>query len=174
MLTSAREVEESIMRLAQMARAVGIHLILSTQRPSVDVITGVIKANLPSRMALRVTSKVDSRTILDRNGAEQLLGMGDMLFIPPRSSRLVRIHAPLVSEVEISKLVQHLREQARPVYNEAVTADAREETGPGVTDGPQDEKYEDAMRVVVESRQASTSHIDSSSIPLIRLRRGVV
>jgi S-DNA-T family DNA segregation ATPase FtsK/SpoIIIE len=159
MLTAAREVEESIMRLAQMARAVGVHLILSTQRPSVDVITGVIKANLPSRMALRVTSKVDSRTIIDGNGAEKLLGMGDMLFIPPRSSRLVRVHGPYISEVESVRLAQHLREAARPDYDESVTADEREEAGPGSVDGERDVMYDQAVRVVIESGLASTSQL---------------
>jgi S-DNA-T family DNA segregation ATPase FtsK/SpoIIIE len=162
MLISAREVEESIMRLAQMARAVGIHLILSTQRPSVDVITGVIKANLPSRMGLRVASKVDSRTILDANGAEKLLGMGDMLFLPPRSSRMIRIHGPYISEVESVRLATYLREQARPAYDERVTADPREEdAGPAAALGAadRDEMYERAVQIVVESQMASTSQL---------------
>jgi len=160
MLTSAREVEESIMRLAQMARAVGIHLILSTQRPSVDVITGVIKANLPSRMALRVASKVDSRTIMDSNGAERLLGMGDMLFVPPRSSRMVRIHGPFLSEGESLRLVEYLRAKAEPVYDHAVTADPQEEGGgQGAADATRDDMYQEALRVVVETRQASTSQL---------------
>jgi S-DNA-T family DNA segregation ATPase FtsK/SpoIIIE len=159
MLTSAREVEESIMRLAQMARAVGIHLILSTQRPSVDVITGVIKANLPSRMALRVASKVDSRTIMDSNGAERLLGMGDMLFVPPRSSRMIRIHGPFLSEGESLRLVEYLRAKAEPIYDHAVTADPQEEMAPGGGDAVRDDMYQEALRVVVESRQASTSQL---------------
>ena len=102
-MIARNEVEESIARLAQMARAVGIHLILATQRPSVDVITGLIKANLPSRIAFRVSSKVDSRTILDGNGAEQLLGRGDMLYLPPASSRVVRVHGPYISEQETAR-----------------------------------------------------------------------
>ena len=114
MMTAAREVEESITRLAQMARAVGIHLILATQRPSVDVITGLIKANFPARISFRVDSKVDSRTILDSNGAEQLLGRGDMLFLPPGSSRLMRVHGSLVTEEEVSRVVDFLKAQGKP------------------------------------------------------------
>ena len=106
MMAAGKEVEESIARLAQMARAVGIHLILATQRPSVDVITGLIKANLPARIAFRVASKIDSRTILDGNGAEQLLGKGDMLYLPPASSRFVRIHGPYISEQETARRLQ--------------------------------------------------------------------
>ena len=109
MMTAPREVEESITRLAQMARAVGIHLILATQRPSVDVITGLIKANFPARISFRVASKVDSRTILDSNGAEQLLGRGDMLFLPPGSSRLMRVHGPLITEDEVISVVDFLK-----------------------------------------------------------------
>src|SRR6185295_9212585 len=108
MMTAAREVEESITRLAQMARAVGIHLILATQRPSVDVITGLIKANLPARISFRVSSKIDSRTILDGNGAEQLLGKGDMLYLPPASSRFIRLHGPYISEQESARLASYL------------------------------------------------------------------
>jgi S-DNA-T family DNA segregation ATPase FtsK/SpoIIIE len=161
MLTAPREVEESVTRLAQMARAVGIHLIISTQRPSVDVITGVIKANLPSRIALRVTSKVDSRTILDANGAEKLLGMGDMLFIPPRSSRTVRIHGPFLTEVESVRVAEHVKEQARPKFDDEVTADPQEESsGPGGGgNGPQDEMYDEALQVVIAAGQASTSQL---------------
>ena len=111
MMVEPQGVEESITRLAQMARAVGIHLVLATQRPSVDVITGLIKANMPSRISFRVTSKVDSRTILDSNGAEALLGRGDMLFLPPASSRLQRLHGPLVTEGEIEKVVDWCKTQ---------------------------------------------------------------
>src|SRR5262249_13013516 len=114
MMVASNEVEESIARLAQMARAVGIHLILATQRPSVDVITGLIKANLPSRIAFRVASKIDSRTILDGNGAEQLLGKGDMLFLPPASSRFIRVHAPYISEQETARLASFLPQQGKP------------------------------------------------------------
>ena len=121
MMVAGNEVEESICRLAQMARAVGIHLILATQRPSVDVITGLIKANLPSRISFRVSSKIDSRTILDSNGAEQLLGKGDMLFLPPASSRHMRLHGPYISEQESARLASFLRKQGKPVYDETIT-----------------------------------------------------
>ena len=114
MMVSARDVEESITRLAQMARAVGIHLILATQRPSVDVITGLIKANFPSRIAFRVSSKVDSRTIIDGNGAEGLLGQGDMLFLPPGTSRLVRVHGADVDEKEVKRVWDFIRAQGKP------------------------------------------------------------
>ena len=125
MMVASNEVEESIARLAQMARAVGIHLILATQRPSVDVITGLIKANLPARIAFRVASKIDSRTILDGNGAEQLLGKGDMLFLPPASSRFIRLHGPYISEQESARLASFLRKQGKPVYDETITAEEK-------------------------------------------------
>src|SRR5436190_2080944 len=125
MMVASNEVEESICRLAQMARAVGIHLILATQRPSVDVITGLIKANLPSRISFRVSSKIDSRTILDANGAEQLLGKGDMLFLPPASSRFIRLHGPYISEQETARLASFLRKQGKPSYDESITAEER-------------------------------------------------
>ncbi len=159
MLTAPREVEESITRLAQMARAVGIHLIISTQRPSVDVITGVIKANLPSRIGLRVASKVDSRTILDANGAEKLLGMGDMLFIPPRSARTIRIHGPYLTEVESISVADHVKEQARPRFDDQITADPKEASGPEHSAGVHDERYDEALELVVSTRQASTSQL---------------
>src|ERR671936_1273183 len=120
MMVASNEVEESIARLAQMARAVGIHLILATQRPSVDVITGLIKANLPSRISFRVSSKIDSRTILDSIGAEHLLGKGDMLFLPPGSARLLRIHGAYVSEKEIARLTAYLRKAGKPAYDDTV------------------------------------------------------
>ena len=160
MLASVREVEESITRLAQMARAVGIHLILSTQRPSVDIITGVIKANFPSRVAFRVSSKVDSRTIIDANGAEKLLGNGDMLFIPPGTSRLLRLHGSLITEVESHRLVDFLKRQARPVYDPNVTRGDEEEgrTGPG--GAPEhDPLFDEAAKLVVTAGQASVSHL---------------
>ncbi len=161
MMTTGADVEESITRLAQMARAVGIHLILSTQRPSVDVITGVIKANFPCRIAMRVSSKVDSRTILDANGAEHLLGHGDMLFIPPSSSRIVRLHGPLVTEVEAARIVAYLKKQARPQYDESVT---RDETQGGPAggrggNGDVDPVYHQAVRLAVRQGQISVSHI---------------
>jgi S-DNA-T family DNA segregation ATPase FtsK/SpoIIIE len=157
MMTAAADIEESITRLAQMARAVGIHLILSTQRPSVDIITGVIKANFPSRIAFRVSSKVDSRTILDANGAEQLLGNGDMLFLPPGSSRLLRLHAPLLTEVEANRVISYLKKQGKPEYNHAVTK-GPESKREGIDDEV-DEMYEQAARLVVQTGQASISHL---------------
>jgi S-DNA-T family DNA segregation ATPase FtsK/SpoIIIE len=158
MMIAANEVEESIARLAQMARAVGIHLILATQRPSVDVITGLIKANLPSRISFRVQSKIDSRTILDSNGAEQLLGKGDMLFMPPASSRAVRIHGPYISEQESARLASFLRKQGSPVCNDAITAD-EEKSGPGGLEFEKDDLYDEAARIVVSSGQASISFL---------------
>jgi S-DNA-T family DNA segregation ATPase FtsK/SpoIIIE len=158
MMVASNEVEESICRLAQMARAVGIHLILATQRPSVDVITGLIKANLPSRISFRVSSKTDSRTILDANGAEQLLGKGDMLFLPPASSRCVRLHGPYISEQESARLASFLRKQGKPVYDETITADD-EKAGPGGIEYEKDELYDEAARIVVSSGQASISYL---------------
>ena len=160
MMVSSREVEESISRLAAMARAVGIHLILATQRPSVDVITGIIKANLPCRIAFKVASKVDSRTIIDCNGAEQLLGNGDMLFIPPGTSRLTRIHGAYVSEKEAQQIVDHLRKQGRPTYDDSVLTygqDDIDEAGNPIDPGTQDSLYNSAVRVVVGEGRASTS-----------------
>ncbi len=158
MMVASNEVEESIARLAQMARAVGIHLILATQRPSVDVITGLIKANLPSRISFRVSSKTDSRTILDANGAEQLLGKGDMLFMPPASSRCIRLHGPYISEQESARLASFLRKQGKPVFDESITAED-EPTGPGNLEFEKDELYDDAARIVVDSGQVSISYL---------------
>ena len=157
MMTAPREVEESITRLAQMARAVGIHLILATQRPSVDVITGLIKANFPARVSFRVASKVDSRTILDSNGAEQLLGRGDMLFLPPGSSRLMRVHGPLVTEEEVAGVVEFLKQQGKPTYNESILESPEERAEWGESDGEVDELYDDAFKIVTEMGKASTS-----------------
>src|SRR5436853_4195913 len=135
MMLDGKNVEESITRLAQMARAVGIHLILATQRPSVDVITGLIKANVPSRMSFRVATKVDSRTILDANGSESLLGRGDMLFMPPGSSRLVRVHGPLTTEEEVTAVVEFLKKQGRPIYNDHILESAEERIETADVDG---------------------------------------
>ena len=161
MMISSREVEESISRLAAMARAVGIHLILATQRPSVDVITGVIKANFPCRIAFKVATKVDSRTIIDANGAEQLLGNGDMLFIPPGSSRLTRIHGAYVSEKQAQKIVDHLKKQGRLTYDDSVLSYGEEEEfdeeGNPIDDQQEDSLYKDALRIVVSEGRASTS-----------------
>ncbi|HXJ91388.1 MAG TPA: DNA translocase FtsK [Terriglobia bacterium] len=162
MMVEPQTVEESITRLAQMARAVGIHLILATQRPSVDVITGLIKANMPSRISFRVASKVDSRTILDANGSEALLGRGDMLFLPPATSRLLRLHGSLVTEKEINKVVDWWKAQSPPQYNENFLKPVGD--GEAEIDDPEDEDsagldevYEEAVRLVVESGKASTS-----------------
>jgi S-DNA-T family DNA segregation ATPase FtsK/SpoIIIE len=157
MMVASNEVELSIARLAQMARAVGIHLILATQRPSVDVITGLIKANLPSRISFRVSSKVDSRTILDSNGAEQLLGRGDLLFLPPASSRFIRLHGPYISEQESARLASFLRKQGKPSYDESITADEKS-TAEGI-ELEKDDLYEEAARIVVQSGQASISYL---------------
>jgi S-DNA-T family DNA segregation ATPase FtsK/SpoIIIE len=158
MMVASSEVEESIARLAQMARAVGIHLILATQRPSVDVITGLIKANLPSRISFRVSSRIDSRTILDSNGAEQLLGKGDMLFLPPASSRCVRLHGPYISEQESARLASFLRKQGKPVFDESITADDEKGTSASL-EFEKDELYDEAARIVVASGQVSISYL---------------
>jgi len=158
MMVASNEVEQSIARLAQMARAVGIHLILATQRPSVDVITGLIKANLPSRISFRVSSKIDSRTILDGNGAEQLLGKGDMLFLPPASSRFIRLHGPYISEQESARLASFLRKQGKPTYDETITAEEKS-TAEGGVEMEKDDLYDEAARIVVQSGQASISYL---------------
>jgi S-DNA-T family DNA segregation ATPase FtsK/SpoIIIE len=158
MMVAGNEVEESIARLAQMARAIGIHLILATQRPSVDVITGLIKANLPSRISFRVASKIDSRTILDGNGAEQLLGKGDMLLLPPASAQKIRLHGPYISEQESARLASFLRKQGRPTYDDSITADDKK-TGPEAIEIEKDELYDEAARIVVESGQVSISYL---------------
>src|SRR4026209_2439523 len=157
MMVAGNEVEESICRLAQMSRAVGIHLILATQRPSVAVIPGLIKANLPARISFRVSSKIDSRTILDGNGAEQLLGKGDMLFLPPASSRFIRLHGPYISEQESARLASYLRQQGKPGYHETITAEKK-----SAADGiemDKDDLYDEAARIVVQSSQASISYL---------------
>jgi DNA segregation ATPase FtsK/SpoIIIE, S-DNA-T family len=160
LLSEGKTIERDISRLAAKARAAGIHLILATQRPSVDVITGLIKANLPARISFQVTSRVDSRTILDSIGAERLLGAGDMLFLPPGSAKLRRLHGPFVSEHEIRRLTDFLREQGAPEYRMEIL----ETTAPGEDGGPEgaqehDEMYDDAVRIVMETNQASISMI---------------
>jgi DNA segregation ATPase FtsK/SpoIIIE, S-DNA-T family len=164
MMVDTNGVEESITRLAQMARAVGIHLILATQRPSVDVITGLIKANFPARISFRVASKIDSRTILDSNGSESLLGKGDMLYLPAGSSRLHRIHGPYVHESEVTAVCEFWREQAKAIYNEELLKPPRDENSAkggsdeaGDGEDVDDELYQDAVRVVCEMGRASTS-----------------
>jgi S-DNA-T family DNA segregation ATPase FtsK/SpoIIIE len=159
MVVSARDVEEALQRLAQMARAAGIHLVLATQRPSVDVLTGVIKANFPARLSFQVSSRTDSRTILDQNGADLLLGQGDMLFLPPGTSKLQRVHGAFVSEKEVAGLVADLRKQGAPVFDEALVrmkeeSEAKEERGEDV-----DEMYDKAIAIVAETRNASISYI---------------
>ena len=163
MLTVGREIEEPITRLAQMGRASGIHLILATQRPSVDVITGLIKANFPARVSFQVSSRIDSRTILDAAGAERLLGAGDMLFLPPGSAKPQRIHGAFVSEPEISKAVAAIKKQAKPVFDsELVSALEKARSLKSVEaadDDTYDEMYEQARDLVIESRQASISWV---------------
>jgi S-DNA-T family DNA segregation ATPase FtsK/SpoIIIE len=168
MMVAGKEIEGAIQRLAQMARAAGIHLIMATQRPSVDVITGTIKANFPTRISFQVTSKIDSRTILGEQGAEQLLGQGDMLHMQG-GGRIARVHGPFVSDEEVEKVVAHLKMQGRPEYLDTVTADEEEEEEPeernavfdktamGAEDG--DDLYEQAVKVVMRDKKCSTSYI---------------
>jgi S-DNA-T family DNA segregation ATPase FtsK/SpoIIIE len=159
MVLAARDVEESLQRLAQMARASGIHLVLATQRPSVDVLTGVIKANFPARISFQVSSRIDSRTILDANGADQLLGQGDMLFLPPGTSKLQRLHGSYVSEREVARLVDFLRKQGSPQFDESLLRPRDE--GEGKEEGGEDadELYGRAVEIVAESRNASISYL---------------
>jgi len=156
MIVAGKDIESSIQRLAQMARAAGIHIIMATQRPSVDVITGVIKANFPTRISFQVTSRIDSRTILGDQGAEQLLGQGDMLYMAG-GGRITRIHGPFVSDKEVEQVANHLRAQGQPTYLEDVTRDDEEE---GLFEGgEQDEMYDQAVTIVTRDRKASTSYI---------------
>ncbi|MDD5722932.1 MAG: DNA translocase FtsK 4TM domain-containing protein [Syntrophales bacterium] len=157
MMVAQRNVETSLARLAQMARAAGIHLILATQRPSVDVITGVIKANFPTRISFQVSSRVDSRTILDELGAEKLLGAGDMLFVPPGTSKLVRIHGAFVSDGEISKIVNFIVGQRSPLYDESISAYNPDSKEGSSAEEEFDEKYDEAVELVTDLGQASIS-----------------
>ncbi len=163
MMVVGKQVEEMIARLAQKARASGIHLILATQRPSVDVITGLIKANIPTRMAFQVSSRVDSRTVLDQMGAEQLLGQGDMLYLPPGSSLPERVHGAFVDDREVHRVVEHLKQHARPDYLDGITeGPATDDAGMTTTDssdGEQDTLYDTAVKIVTETRRASVSSI---------------
>ncbi len=159
MVVSARDVEEALQRLAQMARAAGIHLVLATQRPSVDVLTGVIKANFPSRIAFQVASKIDSRTIMDQNGAEQLLGQGDMLFLPPGTSKLQRMHGAYVSEKEVAELVAFLRKQGAPQFDETLLKAKQESEDKEERGDDADDLYDRAVAIVAETRNASISYI---------------
>ena len=167
MMTAGKEVEFLIQRLAQKARAAGIHLIMATQRPSVDVITGVIKANLPTRISFQVTSKIDSRTILGEQGAEQLLGKGDMLYMPG-GKQVVRVHGPFVSDEEVEAVAEHWRGQGRPDYVDAVTTDPPDLAGQfgldmggaaGEAGDAEAEMYARAVQIVGESQKASISYI---------------
>ena len=157
MMVSSKQVEEAITRLAQMARAAGIHLIIATQRPSVNVLTGIIKANFPTRLSFQVSSKVDSRTILDTNGAEHLLGDGDMLFMPPGVSRIIRIHGAYVSEEEVKNVTDFLRKQRKPDYDATILSHIAKNEESTEEDLELDEKYEDAIELVSKTGQASIS-----------------
>jgi DNA segregation ATPase FtsK/SpoIIIE, S-DNA-T family len=156
MLVARRDVEDALTRLAQMARAAGIHLLVATQRPSVDVLTGIIKANFPARISFQVSSRIDSRTILDSIGAERLLGKGDMLFLPPGTSKLVRIHGAYVSEAEIKQIVDHLRRQQAPEYDFSIFTEASEDKAAAEE---YDDKYDMAVALVARLGQASASLI---------------
>src|SRR5690606_5676229 len=159
MLVAGKDVEGAVQRLAQMARAAGIHLIMATQRPSVDVITGTIKANFPTRISFQVTSKIDSRTILQEQGAEQLLGQGDMLYMAG-GGRVTRLHGPFVSDQEVEAVAQHLRDQGDPDYLEDVTADdGAEEAGGFGGESSGDDLYDRAVAIVTRDRKASTSYV---------------
>jgi DNA segregation ATPase FtsK/SpoIIIE, S-DNA-T family len=167
-MVAGKDIEGAVQRLAQMARAAGLHVILATQRPSVDVITGTIKANFPTRISFQVTSKIDSRTILGEQGAEQLLGQGDMLYMAG-GGRISRVHGPFVSDEEVEKVVRHLKAQGVPQYLEAVTAEEPEEgDGAAVFDGTAmgmaseaegADLYQQAVQIVTRDRKASTSYI---------------
>jgi len=165
MMVAGKDIEGAIQRLAQMARAAGIHLIMATQRPSVDVITGTIKANFPTRISFQVTSKIDSRTILGEQGAEQLLGQGDMLYMAG-GGRISRVHGPFVSDNEVEKVVAHLKMQGQPEYLDSITLDEDSEGGEG--DGPSagsmdaeesGDLYDRAVAIVLRDRKCSTSYI---------------
>jgi len=163
MMVVGKKIEELIARLAQKARAAGIHLILATQRPSVDVITGLIKANIPTRIAFQVSSKVDSRTILDQMGAETLLGQGDMLYMPPGTGLPLRVHGAFVSDDEVHRVVEELKQQGEPNYIDGILDAAEGETGDGVgsvtgmADAESDPLYDQAVEVVLKTRRASIS-----------------
>jgi DNA segregation ATPase FtsK/SpoIIIE, S-DNA-T family len=159
MMVASKGVEEALTRLAQMARASGIHLIVATQRPSVDVLTGIIKANFPSRISYKVTSRVDSRTILDAMGAEKLLGKGDMLFMPPGTHRLLRIHGAMVSDEEIERIIDSIKEQKKPTYKEEIFDVAVTDKGKTEESEEYDERYDEALAIVAKDRQASISYI---------------
>ncbi len=160
MMVAGKDIEGAVQRLAQMARAAGIHLIMATQRPSVDVITGTIKANFPTRISFQVTSKIDSRTIMGEQGAEQLLGFGDMLYMAG-GGRITRLHGPFVSDGEVEAVTKYLREQGEPDYlDDVTTAPEEAEFSEGGEDGePGNNLYDQAVAVVTRDRKASTSYI---------------
>jgi len=158
MMIAGKEVEAAMQRLSQMARAAGIHLIMATQRPSVDVITGTIKANFPTRISFQVTSKIDSRTILNEQGAEQLLGQGDMLYMEP-GGRLTRVHGPFVTDSEVERVVRFLRKQGQPIYLDAVTEEPDAGLSPGLESALDDPLYDQAVALVCRERKASTSFV---------------
>jgi len=149
------QVESAIARLAQLSRAVGIHLVLATQRPSVDVITGVIKANFPARISFKVASKVDSRTVLDMNGADKLLGRGDLLFLQPGQAKPIRAQSSYVKDTEIENVLQFIRKQAEPVYDESILKQQEQSQLGAITE--KDELYETAAKLIIETGQASVS-----------------
>jgi S-DNA-T family DNA segregation ATPase FtsK/SpoIIIE len=159
MLVAQADIENCIARLAQLSRAVGIHMILATQRPSVNIITGTIKANFPARVAFQVAQRVDSRTILDANGADKLLGRGDMLFMPPGSNKLIRAQGAMVSDGEIAKVVEHIRAQSEPRYEVAIYEKIEASRGPSVDTGEDDELLQRAVDIIRETRRASTSSL---------------
>ena len=165
MMVAGKDIEGAVQRLAQMARAAGIHVVMATQRPSVDVITGTIKANFPTRISFQVTSKIDSRTILGEQGAEQLLGQGDMLYMAG-GGRISRLHAPFVADDEVEKIVSHLKAQGAPEYVEAVTEETEDDsyrrTGcrrGGEGGGSGDDLYDQAVAVVLRDKKVSTSYV---------------
>jgi S-DNA-T family DNA segregation ATPase FtsK/SpoIIIE len=163
MMVAGKDIEGAVQRLAQMARAAGIHVIMATQRPSVDVITGTIKANFPTRISFQVTSKIDSRTILGEQGAEQLLGNGDMLYMAG-GGRIRRLHGPFVADREVEVVVEHLKSQGAPDYLESITAEEDEfdpESATGDSDfgGSGDELYDKAVNVVLQDKKVSTSYV---------------
>lgn len=173
MMTVGKKVEELIARLAQKARAAGIHLVLATQRPSVDVITGLIKANIPTRIAFTVSSKIDSRTILDQAGAESLLGMGDMLYSGPNSTLPVRVHGAFVRDQEVHAVVQDWKARGRPQYVDGITSDSESEGGVGGFDGAEelDPLFDQAVQFVTENAKRQFLAYSVSSALVITVQR---